>query len=126
MTAVTRQSPGTPAAARHDPHVVEEAEVAIAFAIRGEGQQRAVGRPGRLDIVVVTIGNLARLTTLRHINNEEVLAHRFKEALAVALVTDAGDDLDARLFALLVRLAFLLGDRLDVNSRRKRQAVAIE
>ena len=59
------------------------------------------------------------------VEDEQVSAHRLEEAFAVALVADAGDDLDPRRLALLVRLAFLLGDLLDVDACAEGEAIAV-
>src|SRR6059058_6292529 len=59
------------------------------------------------------------------IDDEQVLAHGLVKAFTVALVAHAGNDLDPRCFALLVGLALLAGDGLDVDSRRECDLLAV-
>ena len=122
---MARQTPRSTAAARHNPDVVEHAQVAIAFSIGREGEHLSVGRPGRLDVVPIAISDrLGLAVILADVQHEQVLAHRLEEAFAVTPVVNASDDLDPRRLALFVRLAFLSGDLLDVDTGRKSQAVA--
>ena len=117
-----RQPPRPSAHARHDPYVVQQTEIAVALAVGREGQQAAVGRPRRLDVVPIAVGDLARLATC-DVEHEQMFPERLQEAFAVGFVVHAADDLDAWWLALFVRLAFLSGDLLDIDAGAERQAV---
>src|SRR5262249_44735803 len=114
------------AAACNDPDVAEQAEVAVAFAIGDERDQAAVGRPGRVGVVEVAIGELTWLRLVRgDVDDKDVAVHGFDETLAIGFVSHAGDDLDAGLLALLLGLALLASDVFDVDARGKGKTVAL-
>jgi hypothetical protein len=57
------------------PKVGAKVEFRVGSAIGDEGDQAAIGRPGRLDIVVIAVGDLARLGLgTIYVDDEEMVA----------------------------------------------------
>ena len=64
---------------------LSSAQIAVALAVGREGQQLAVGRPGRLGVVPIAVGDLARLAAPSTSSDEQVLAQASRKPSPSAL-----------------------------------------
>src|SRR5438876_6779415 len=79
------------AAGRNDPDVLTGVAITAFVPRRDKGDLTAVRRPGNLAVVPVAVGELARLAAVKA-NDKGVPAAAVKEADAVELVLERGDD----------------------------------